>query len=1091
MKSKLHHLFTVLALLALLTFNLQFSTVHAQGTAFTYQGQLQNSGSPANGTYNLTFTLFGTNTAGVAVAGPITNNAVLVTNGLFTVPLDFVPGVFTGATIWLEIGVETNDGSSFTTLTPRQELMPTPYAIYAGNVSAAGISGTIQSASLSGTYGNAVTLNNAGNSFSGTLAGNGASVTSVNAAALNGLNATNFWQLVGNNVSSSQFFGSTNDEPLRIRVNNLRALLITTNPADSANLIGGSPANAIDAGIEGSVIAGGGTTNYLGAASSNHISAPFSSIGGGSGNWIQSGSDHSVIGDGWNNIIASNSYQSVIAGGESNSISNTYSVVSGGQNNTASAGYAFIGGGQNNNASGAGAFIGSGNNNTNSSNEGTVSGGQNNTSSGQFQSTVGGGFGNTASAEYAVIGGGIGNTNSGPGAFIGGGEVNNASGELAAIGGGYDNNNSGSEAAIGGGYGNTASAEYAIIGGGIGNTNSGPGAFIGGGQKNNASGELAAIGSGGGNAASAVEAFIGGGNNNTNSSYAGTIAGGQNNIASGPDQSTVGGGYANQATNSYATVPGGAQNLAGGECSFAAGQQAQALHQGAFVWADLEGTPFDSTTTNQFNVRANGGVRFVTSGAGMTLDGQPVLAGSNGGGLTNFNASQLTSGVVPTSVLPGFQSNDEYETIGGGSSNTINGGDYGYATIAGGSGNTIDFEGDYAFIGGGQNNTVGFTAGWAVVGGGQNNNASGELATIGGGWYNTNSGPAGTIGGGQNNLANSTLATIGGGYDNIITASGFGAFIGGGGFDGSSLAGNTASGAASVIGGGLNNQAINSYATVPGGAHDIAGGEYSFAAGQQAQALHQGAFVWSDSQNALFTSTTNDQFLIRAQGGVGIGTSTTIAGAFTLNTNMFLSGHALYFRGVDESGANQNDHNHGLAYCGPGVTNFAPTVLPDGPVLWGFTGGVLGVMNGGAHAVLSWTNGGVSVNGSVYANGLLLTSDRNAKENFTALDGKAVLAKVAALNVTEWNYKTDRKDVQHIGPMAQDFHAAFALDGSDDKHISVVDEGGVALSAIQGLNQKVEEKETRIQEQAGEIADLKARLEKLEQLVTEKIGGPK
>ena len=108
-------------------------SVFAQGTAFTYQGQLQNNGSPASGTYNLTFTLFGTNTTGVAIAGPVTNNAVFVTNGLFMVLVDFGPGAFTGATNWLQIGVETNLASPFTTLTPRQQLTPVPYAIYAEN----------------------------------------------------------------------------------------------------------------------------------------------------------------------------------------------------------------------------------------------------------------------------------------------------------------------------------------------------------------------------------------------------------------------------------------------------------------------------------------------------------------------------------------------------------------------------------------------------------------------------------------------------------------------------------------------------------------------------------------------------------------------------------------------------------------------------------------------------------------------------------------------------------------------------------------------------------------------------------------------
>ena len=71
------------------------------------------------------------------------------------------------------------------------------------------------------------------------------------------------------------------------------------------------------------------------------------------------------------------------------------------------------------------------------------------------------------------------------------------------------------------------------------------------------------------------------------------------------------------------------------------------------------------------------------------------------------------------------------------------------------------------------------------------------------------------------------------------------------------------------------------------------------------------------------------------------------------------------------------------------------------------------------------------------------------------MDAVAVLAKVAALPVRSWVYKAQPGET-HIGPMAQDFHAAFGLNGTDDKHITTVDEGGVALAAIQGLNQKVE-----------------------------------
>jgi len=121
--------------------------------------------------------------------------------------------------------------------------------------------------------------------------------------------------------------------------------------------------------------------------------------------------------------------------------------------------------------------------------------------------------------------------------------------------------------------------------------------------------------------------------------------------------------------------------------------------------------------------------------------------------------------------------------------------------------------------------------------------------------------------------------------------------------------------------------------------------------------------------------------------------------------------------------------------------------------------------------------------GTVYANSVALTSDRNAKENFSSINPQEVLARVAALPVTKWNYKRDAEGVRHIGPMAQDFQAAFGLDGTDDKHIAVVDESGVALAAIQGLNQKLEQQN---QAKDAEIAALQRRLDKLEQLLLEK-----
>jgi hypothetical protein len=123
------------SLLSLAVISAQLSTACAQGTAFTYEGQLQNNGSQASGAYNLTFSIYTNSIGGMAVAGPVTNNAVYITNGLFTVAVDFGAAVWNGATNWLQIGVASNGAGGFSILAPREELTPVPYAITAANLS--------------------------------------------------------------------------------------------------------------------------------------------------------------------------------------------------------------------------------------------------------------------------------------------------------------------------------------------------------------------------------------------------------------------------------------------------------------------------------------------------------------------------------------------------------------------------------------------------------------------------------------------------------------------------------------------------------------------------------------------------------------------------------------------------------------------------------------------------------------------------------------------------------------------------------------------------------------------------------------------
>ncbi|HWX19610.1 MAG TPA: hypothetical protein VN578_06860, partial [Candidatus Binatia bacterium] len=123
------------SLVALWTLLAQCSSL-AQGTAFTYQGRLTDNGSPANGNYDLRFTLYDAASGGAVLGGPVTNTFIGVSNGFFTVVLDFGASPFDGGARWVDIGARSNGVATiFTTLSPRQELTATPYAIRAANFS--------------------------------------------------------------------------------------------------------------------------------------------------------------------------------------------------------------------------------------------------------------------------------------------------------------------------------------------------------------------------------------------------------------------------------------------------------------------------------------------------------------------------------------------------------------------------------------------------------------------------------------------------------------------------------------------------------------------------------------------------------------------------------------------------------------------------------------------------------------------------------------------------------------------------------------------------------------------------------------------
>ncbi len=119
-------------------------------------------------------------------------------------------------------------------------------------------------------------------------------------------------------------------------------------------------------------------------------------------------------------------------------------------------------------------------------------------------------------------------------------------------------------------------------------------------------------------------------------------------------------------------------------------------------------------------------------------------------------------------------------------------------------------------------------------------------------------------------------------------------------------------------------------------------------------------------------------------------------------------------------------------------------------------------------------------NGDVQVRGITLASDKNAKENFSNVNTLEILDNLANMPILSWNYKEDPSSMRHIGPTAQDFQAIFGLNGDDNKYISSVDIQGVALAAIQGLNEKNERLMAENAQLHANLANLEARLSALE-----------
>jgi hypothetical protein len=144
----------------------------------------------------------------------------------------------------------------------------------------------------------------------------------------------------------------------------------------------------------------------------------------------------------------------------------------------------------------------------------------------------------------------------------------------------------------------------------------------------------------------------------------------------------------------------------------------------------------------------------------------------------------------------------------------------------------------------------------------------------------------------------------------------------------------------------------------------------------------------------------------------------------------------------------------------------------------------------GANWLLFDSSGNASMDNDLTVNGTFANpSDVNLKEEFETVDPTAVLDRLVDLPITTWTYKKDETGSRHMGVMAQDFFAAFGL-GKDDRYLTSIDPDGVAMAAIQGLNQKVETgdlaKDAKIDALEARIAELEMMVKRLSDVIEER-----
>lgn len=1044
------------------------------GTAFTYQGRLNDGTNPAQGDYDLRFAIYDAASSGTQVGAALTNAATPVANGLFTVTLDFGAGVFSGNARWLEIAVRPASGGAFTSLTPRQPLAPAPHALYAPTAGTAATATSAQAVSVNAVTSAGIASGQVVKSLNGlkdavrlaagpnvTLATNANTLT-ISAA---GGGADGGWSTTGNagTTPTDNFLGTTDGQPLVLQANNVG--VNTNDPQATLHVNGTVRATR----FEGD---GGGLTGINASLSTPFTLTNLANVHlGGVARGVAIKDHYAILANGYDGVrifdiadpahpvavahvsdLQADAWTVATAGwcafvgtssglvGLDVSVPHSPTEISRLDTEAGVSGVAFHGGGLilANDTDGLRTCYLLGSSppwitviTASVTNNGGRAWGVAVADDLAFLANEADGLRIYSVSNLAkpVM---LGHAKTPDRAF----GVAAAPGNLVYVASGYDGlliydvSNPSVPALVHTIPGAGAEARRVTI--------SGPWALVAW----NDEGIRAYDISDPRNPVEVGHAPLAGDGFALDVTLAGTHAFAANEI----------GGLGTYLAAPLATVPGivSAAGFAGD------GSKLTQLNA-----SELTGELPASVASGFWQVSGNSGANLPAGAFLGTTDTRPLEFKVNG-----QRALRLEAGMESPNVIGGHAANIASDGIpgatisGGGSAVRPNRVGARYATVVGGEGNTASARhstamgyntwanGDWSTAMGHSSRAIGsFSTAM-----GERTTASGYASTAMGG--DTTADGAYSTAMGDSSSASGSRSTAMGSY---ATASGWGSTAMGkttrASGDGATAMGDsaTASGEVSI--------AMGSFST--------ASESYTLAAGRRAKAIHKGTFVWADSRDADFSSAADDQFLIRAGGGVVMQAD---------DTDVDAEANQLLIRG-QTSNAQQleigykTSGNYATIQAVEQSVAFRPLILQP-------AGGRVGI--GKTTPVTA-----LDVNGTVTATAFNPSSDRNLKEKFAPVNPLAVLDKVAALPISRWNFKGDAA-TPHVGPMAQDFHAAFGV-GTDDKHIATVDADGVALAAIQGLNQKVEsgnqKAETRMERLEAENAELKRELAELKRLV--------